>query len=184
MFEFVQFSGVSEQNSGVDHESLRNSVARAVTSATLEVFSTMMGAEIEQGEPYTEAGKPGPMDGVVSFIGLAGSWIGTGSICCNEKMACRVCSSLLLTDAHGVNEEVLDAMAELTNMVIGNVKNALEEELGPMALSIPTVVFGRNFTAMSASREQWTIVPFLWDGEKIEIKLCLAQVSHSHAPSR
>ena len=54
-------------------------------------------------------------------------------------------ANMLMTEASAVNEEVLDAMAELTNMVIGNVKTKLESQLGPLGLSIPTVVYGRNF---------------------------------------
>jgi chemotaxis protein CheX len=77
-----------------------------------------------------------------------------------------------------VNDDVLDAVAEVTNMVIGNVKTILENELGPMALSIPTVVFGRNFTARSAGSEAWTAVPFELPCGRLEVKLCLAPAQH------
>ena len=42
-----------------------------------------------------------------------------------------------------MNEEVLDAMAQLTNMIVGSVKVELESKLGPLGLSVPTVVYGR-----------------------------------------
>ncbi len=59
---------------------------------------------------------------------------------------------MLMTEAPSVNEDVLDAVAELTNMIIGSVKTDLESQLGPLGLSIPTVVFGRNFRTRSAGR--------------------------------
>ena len=41
-------------------------------------------------------------------------------------MACRICAAMLMTEAPAVNEDVLDAVAELTNMIIGSVKTDLE----------------------------------------------------------
>jgi CheY-specific phosphatase CheX len=46
---------------------------------------------------------------------------------------------------------VLDAFAELIDMIIGNVKTALEEHLGPMGMSVPTVVHGKNFTTRTVA---------------------------------
>ena len=59
-----------------------------------------------------------------------------------------------------MNEDVLDAIAEVTNMIIGNVKSALEEKVGAMGLSTPTVIFGRNFQTRSARTHEWTGVRF------------------------
>ena len=126
-----------------------------------EVFSTMLGADIGTGEVTIED-HPSvePNDGVVSFIGIAGSWAGTGSLTCSPPMACRICSAMLMTEGTAVDEEVLDAVAELTNMIIGSVKTDLENELGPLGLSIPTVVFGRNFKTKSAGTGRVDPRPF------------------------
>jgi chemotaxis protein CheX len=95
-------------------------------------------------------------------------------------MACRVCAAMLMTEATAVNEDVLDAVAELTNMIIGSVKTDLEAELGPLGLSIPTVVFGRNFKTRSAATAEWIHVRFLWDGDPLMIKMCLAPSEKQH----
>jgi chemotaxis protein CheX len=83
-------------------------------------------------------------------------------------------SQFLMADYQSVNEDVLDAVAEVTNMIIGNVKTRLEEDLGPMGLSIPTVIFGRNFGSRTVGTFEWSVVPFMADGERIEIQICLA----------
>ena len=119
---------------------------------------------------------------VSSLIGLAGSWTGTGSLCCSAPLACRLCSQLLLTDVRAVDEEVLDAIAELTNMIIGSVKNDLELRLGPLGLSIPTVVYGRNFRTRSTPAPQWTSVRFLWDGDPLLVRLSLTPSEPSARP--
>src|SRR5579863_7359519 len=152
------------------HDFLVNSICHS----TAQIFSTMLGVEIETGEVSVESGSPEANDGVVSLIGLAGSWAGTGSLQCSPVLACRICSQLLMTESSAVDEEVLDAVAELTNMVVGNVKTDLEAQLGPLGLSLPTVVFGRNFRTKSAGHADWVVVRFLWQGESLVVKLCLA----------
>jgi chemotaxis protein CheX len=151
-----------------------------IRHATAEVFSTMLGVELEPAEVVIETGRPEANDGVVSLIGLAGPWVGTGSITCSPEVACRVCSQMLMTEATAVNEDVLDAVAELTNMIIGGVKNDLEPDLGPLCLSIPTVVFGRNFRTRSAGTTEWIVLRFPWDGEKLVVKMCLTQAEKTH----
>ena len=156
-------------------------VAAGICRAAREVFSTMLGVELAE-EPVsaTETGGPEINDGVVSLIGLAGPWVGAGSITCSPEVACRICGHMLQMDVPAVNEEVLDTVAELTNMIIGSVKNDLEPDLGPLCLSIPTVVFGRNFRTKSAGSAEWIVVRFPWDGEQLVVKMCLTQAEKTY----
>jgi chemotaxis protein CheX len=80
---------------------------------------------------------------------------------------------MLMCEAPAVNEEVLDTVAEITNMIIGSVKTELEQHLGPLGLSIPTVVYGRNFKTKSAGNAEWIVVQFQWDDEVLVVRLCL-----------
>ena len=86
-------------------------------------------------------------------------------------------------EAQSVDSDVLDAVAEMANMIIGNVKTGLEQELGPMGMSIPTIIFGKNFSARSAGSEEWLIVPFTCEGESIQVKFCLAPNRGGRVPS-
>ncbi len=146
----------------------------SIKRSAINVFSTMLGVELAPGEASIECSTPDSNDGVVSFVGVAGAWAGTGIVFCSAELACRVCNHMLLTDNSEVNEEVLDAVGELTNMIIGSVKTDLEVELGPLGLSIPTVVFGRNFRTKSAGTMDWVVVRFPWEGETLLVKMCLA----------
>ena len=149
-------------------------IVNSLSQSTTQVFSTMLGVDIRCGETSFETGMPETNDGVVSFIGLAGAWAGTGSISCSPVLACRICAHMLMCEASAVNEEVLDTVAELTNMIIGSVKTDLEGHLGPLGLSIPTVVYGRNFKAKSAGSTEWIVARFHWDDETLLVNLCLA----------
>ena len=154
--------------------------------ATSEVLSTMLDVEPEAEEPYTENAPHANTEGVVSFVGLAGeNWAGTGTLRCSSTSACRFASRFLMSEFDSVNDEVLDAFAELTNMIIGNFKNEVEKCVGPTGLSIPTVIHGRNFSTRSLSNELWTVVPFRCGEDRMEVKICLkardpSTVSHRY----
>ncbi|MBZ5581474.1 MAG: chemotaxis protein CheX [Acidobacteriia bacterium] len=153
----------------------------SLTRAAAQVFSTMLDVQVRCGSTSTERGLPQANDGVVSFIGLAGAWAGTGSLACSPVMACRICSQMLMTEQTAVNEDVLDAVAELTNMIIGGVKTDLEPHLGQLGLSIPTVIFGRNFKTKGAGGAEWIVTPFFWDEDALLAKVCLTRSEKSLA---
>jgi chemotaxis protein CheX len=159
---------------------LQNLMVDLIRQSTANVFSTMLGVELVPGDAVIENGTPESNDGVVSLIGLAGGWVGTGSVSCSPALACRICSLMLMMESTGVDEDVLDAVAELTNMIVGSVKNDLEPHLGPLGLSIPTVVFGRNFRTKSAGNTEWTVVRFPWESEVLVVKLCLSPSEKTH----
>jgi chemotaxis protein CheX len=83
-------------------------------------------------------------------------------------------SRLLLAKYDHLDEDVLDAVAEVTNMIIGNVKTGLEDRFGPMGLSTPTVIYGRNFQTRGARHQEWTVVPFPLGNERMCVQMCLA----------
>jgi len=155
----------------------QETIVNAICEAAEEVFATMLGAEIVAGQAYTEENQPGERpagEGLVALIGMAGSWVGTGMFTCSAEFACKAASIMLQCDYVAINEEVLDAVAEIANMIFGNVKTVLEEELGPLGLSIPTVIFGKNFSTRSVGQQMWTVVPLVSGGEPIQIRMFLA----------
>jgi chemotaxis protein CheX len=148
-------------------------LASHVKSSMEQVFSTMLSQEVTT-QPYlTECGSADVYDGVMALVGIAGEWTGTGRLLCSPKLACTLAGSLLMSEYDAVDDEVLDAMAEISNMVVGNVKTILEEELGPLCLSVPTVIFGKNYLTRSVMLRDWLVVPFKCNGESIEFRFCL-----------
>lgn len=125
-------------------------------------------------------GERAPFQGVIALVGLAGKWTGSGRISCSLRFASRLCASLLMAEYGAVNEEVLDAVAEVSNMIIGNVKTTLEDELGPLGLSIPTVIYGRNYQARSSGITEWTVVPSRQTANRWKFA-CAAAWSKPHA---
>ena len=76
-----------------------------------------------------------------------------------------------------INEEVLDVVAEMTNMMIGNIKNGLEPVTGPLAISVPTVIHGRNFQFRNAAGLRGASLHFAAEDENFEVRIALAPVA-------
>ncbi|MGA2878408.1 MAG: chemotaxis protein CheX [Bryobacteraceae bacterium] len=149
-------------------------LVEAIRTATEEVFTTMLNLAVTAGEVFVEKEEAVPNSGVVSLIGLAGSWVGSGSMACSAACAAKIASALLMAPYTAIDEDVLDAVAEVTNMIIGNVKTALESRLGAMGLSTPTVIYGRNFQTRSSGSQKWTVVPFALDDDRMCVQVCIA----------
>jgi chemotaxis protein CheX len=79
-----------------------------------------------------------------------------------------------------IDEEVLDVVAEVTNMVVGNIKNGLEPETGPLAISVPTVIHGKNFQFRNGGGLRGAAISFLTEGESFEIRISLAPTQEQH----
>jgi chemotaxis protein CheX len=144
-------------------------LSRAMVDSACEVFSTMLNQRVSPEEPRIRTAIDVQTDGVVALVGLTGEWAGTGVLSCSAPCACWMSNHFLMSDFHDVDDEVLDAVGEITNMVVGNFKNALAEKTGPLAMSIPAIVYGREMrTSSKGGGKEWFSFPFSCDGNLFE----------------
>ena len=102
-----------------------------VSELTRVIWSTMLGLDVvERGESAEPAA-------FVTSVDISGSWEGTVSISFTRSLAERVTAAMLMSgSAAATPAEVNDVMAELANMVGGNVKGLFPD---PCQLSLPRV---------------------------------------------
>jgi chemotaxis protein CheX len=155
-------------------------VVDAIQEAVASVFGVMLGVTPRLLEAKQISHPIDEREGVQALIGLAGAWIGTGAVACSPDLACRLASGMMMTEFLRPNEEVLDAVAEIGNMVIGNLKCALETTLGPMGLSTPTVIYGRSFTTKIAGHVEWTLLRFEVYDEEFDVQAAFHPNQLSH----
>ena len=148
-------------------------IAQAIRVSTQEVFSTMLGLSIAPGPITVEQQPPSAQSGMVALVGVAGAWSGTGCVACSSHFACKMAGYFLSSEYDAVDDEVLDALGEIANMIVGNVKGELEADLGTMGLSTPTIIFGRNLQTRSARMRDWIVVPFDCGDERMFVQMCL-----------
>lgn len=87
-----------------------------------------------------------PLSGVTSTgtVHISGEWNGSVFVQCSLEHARVAAETMFMAEPGSLGEdEVSDALGELTNMVGGNIKSLLPE---PSKLSIPSVANGENYT--------------------------------------
>ena len=154
-------------------------IAGFIAKSTADVFATMLGLDVEAGEPRAGRSAATEHTGLVVALGLTGTHRGSGQLLLHPSLACRIASAMLMDDFKEMNNDVADAVAETANMIVGNIKNCLEDKLGDMGLSTPAVVYGGEFEARTAGDPEWVIVPFRCEGEDLLVQLMLTE-SRAH----
>lgn len=108
-----------------------------------EVFETMVFMALEsQDDDSTSLGEP-TLLGSITFKGHLEGCLG---VCCDEVCARTIAANMLgMTSTEELTEnDVSDAMGEIANMVMGAVKARIQNEVGSIEVSIPSVVQGRE----------------------------------------
>ena len=136
----------------------------------------MLGIQVTAGESLT--GRAGQdHSGVVAVLGLTGAWGGSGQVSCEVGLALQIASRLLMSEYTTVDEDVLDALAEVANMIVGNVKTTLEDTLGNMGLSAPAVFFGGDFETRVVGNPNMVLVPFACAEGSMTVQIAIAPMA-------
>ena len=91
-----------------------------------------------EGRPF-ECAPSRPEQGVAATISIDGAWKATLEVTLSEPLARRFAAAMLSDDPGALElDDITDAIGELANIVGGNVKGLLDDELDPR-LSLPTV---------------------------------------------
>jgi chemotaxis protein CheX len=105
-----------------------------------EVIQTMVGLSATPGTGIENYPQPSKLKGVTGAIGLSGKLNGIVYTAYSEGLSKHVAEKIL-GDAAG-EQDVLDVVAELTNMITGNLKSTLCDIGYNCTLSIPSVMRG------------------------------------------
>jgi chemotaxis protein CheX len=125
-----------------------------VSNIVVDVFRTMLDLEVvPQGDGDLMAA-----GSVTAAVHFAGEWRGAVLLQLSPELACSLCARLIRVGSPPqYDDDVRDAMGELTNMVAGNLKSVLPFRV---ALSMPTVVEGSNYALRICGGNLATIIRF------------------------
>jgi len=137
-----------------------------VSDLVCSVWSTMLGMELEGRDvSVTAGGQPT----VTASIQIAGAWEGGVQTRCSATCARNMAASMFMMDAEEVSfDEVKDAMAELVNMVGGNLKGLLPEGCH---LSLPSVAAGVEYSLAVKGAVPVHQMGFDCDGEPLVVEV-------------
>jgi len=138
-------------------------IQKCLTASVIETFSTMLSLEME---PLLE--EPGPGSGVHRMVGtlnFVGKVAGIFSIQVTVDFG-RVMAAGMLGMEPGEVEpgtDVRDLVAEITNIVGGSLKSALNDAGHSCVLSTPSITYGTDFTLKSLNMDRFERFVFRTD---------------------
>jgi len=140
--------------------------------ATLNVLGTMASTRAQAGKPYIKKDKVARGD-VTGVIGLTGEAKGTISVSFSEKSILAIVSNMFGEEMKELNEEINDAVGELSNMISGQARKILEELGRTLHGAIPSVIMGKNHTLTHMTTSPVIAIPFSTDNGDFTIEVCI-----------
>jgi len=119
------------------------SLKDALLDSAKEVFETMVFMTMEESADGAASLGDTTLLGSITFKGHLEGCLG---VCCDEACARTIAANMLgMLSAEELSEsDVSDAIGEIANMVMGAVKARIQNEVGSVEVSIPSVVQGRE----------------------------------------
>jgi len=153
--------------------SLDQDMGRCITKATGEVFRTMMGLRVSAGAVTVEKAQMRKAE-VIGSIGVAGFLTGSISLFLPRTLADKAVASLLMMEPSELtDEDVVDAIGELTNMVGGSIKTELFQKAPLFDISIPSVYVGDDLQRRTVSDDLCFHAPFSIDGMEFSVEFLM-----------
>ena len=140
-------------------------------NATLNVLETMAYTKAVAGRPYLKKNRVAPGD-VSGVIGLTGDVSGSISVSFTEKSILAIVSSMFGEEMKRLNEEIEDAVGEITNMISGQARQELEGMGMSLRAAIPTVIMGKSHTITHVTTNPIIAIPFTTANGGFAIEVC------------
>ena len=143
-------------------------------NATLNVLETMAFTKAEARQPYIKKDQTAQGD-VSGVIGLTGDASGTISVSFAKKSILSIVSNMLGEEMKELNEEIKDAVGEITNMISGQARQELENLGRSLQAAIPTVIMGKNHSIAHVTSHPIIAIPFSTPNGDFTIEVCFEQ---------
>ncbi len=141
-------------------------------NATLNVLETMAFVKSKAEKPFLNKDNvaKGDVSGVVGFTGETN---GTVFITFDESCIVKVVSNMFGEQLNEINDEIKDAVGELTNMISGQARKELEEIGKVFQGGIPSVVSGKNHELKPMTKGSKIAIPFRTEFGSFTIEVAL-----------
>jgi len=139
--------------------------------ATVSVLEKMASLEAIPGRPFLkkDSSASGDVSGIVGITGEA-----EGSLCITFSRGCILytISRMLGEEQKEINEDVKDAVGELTNMISGDSRRRMQGIGHTFQGSIPSVVSGPGHEVKHITKGPILSIPFGTQGGNFVVEVC------------
>jgi CheY-specific phosphatase CheX len=150
-----------------------------IHQAVQELFSTMLNTEVTPAEQCEKTG----LDMITAIIAFAGPWKGDLVLECGRPQALAFAQRFLQSDElDSFSEDIISPVAELANIIAGNLKVVLPQGV---TISTPSVVQGDRYDIRIYGSTLVNRCVFVTDAGPFEVRLIRAcqpgKESHEHS---
>ncbi|MBP1715300.1 MAG: CheC domain protein [Deltaproteobacteria bacterium] len=138
---------------------------------TVSVLKTMASVEPVPGQPFIKKGGSATGD-VSGIVGITGDAEGSMCLTFAKESILFITSQMLGEEQKEINEDVKDAVGELTNMISGDSRRRLQEVGHNFSGSIPSVISGYGHEVKHISRGPVLSIPFTTQAGKFTLEVC------------
>ncbi len=139
--------------------------------ATISVLKTMASLEPVPGKPFIKKNQSanGDVSGIVGITGEA-----EGSLCLtfSKESILFISTQIFGEEQKELNDEVKDAVGELTNQISGDSRRRLQEAGYTFHGSVPSVICGMGHEVKHMTKGPILTIPFSTQAGKFSLEVC------------
>lgn len=147
-----------------------------IASSVAETFSTMLSLEVAAAAD--DSAVPRGVSRMVGTLNFAGAVTGIFNVQVTLEFGRALAANMLGMAPEEVDpaSDVRDLVAEITNIVGGNLKSALNDAGHPCVLSTPSITYGTDFSIRSLSMDRFERFVFGHEAELVIVEVGLKAV--------
>lgn len=144
-------------------------------NVSIDLIKMVCNANVNRGQIFIK-NSPFMAGSVVIIIGIAGEFKGQVFFSMNESTACKIASSMMFgMEVNSLDEMAKSAIAELGNMIMGNVSTEFYNTGIKIDITPPTILVG-NDMAVSTKGVKTICVPLILENiGEIEIDVAVTE---------
>jgi chemotaxis protein CheX len=149
----------------------------ALLSGAREVFETMVFMGLEESSEQSATLNEEALLGTITFKGKLEGCLG---FCCTLQCAQIIAANMLGMDSNATltEDDINDAIGEIANMVMGALKTRIQDGIGTIEVSIPSVVQGRQLRNSLGEGSDRVLIQGNLDGHPAELSLLYREGVH------
>ena len=148
-------------------------MAQALVEVAVEVFDTMIGKPlVPSAQPSMNTNRPEAT--VVGTVGFAGSANGLVSFGTSRAAAVEITAAMLgLDPADVTNDDMPDAVGEVTNMITGSFRTRMAKDGKGWSITMPVVTVAEDMLVRYSSSAIRMLCPFTMGAHQVFVELVL-----------
>ncbi|MCG8685846.1 MAG: chemotaxis protein CheX [Desulfobacterales bacterium] len=144
---------------------------------TLHILDTTAFVKVKPEPPFLKTDNVCQGD-ITGFLEISGDLEGTAAISFTEKSILGIVSAMFGEEMTEINEEITDAVGEISNMVAGHVTTKIAEQDKKIKVKFVKVLTGRNETiSHTESGSHVVSIPFRTTKGKVIVEVCYSDDS-------